>query len=105
MHLLEHRVDVDHRQVREALHQPGGEARLGGRHADRGDVAGRIAVERAGRCEHEEVRPEAFPVDAAQRSEEYTSELQSLMRISYAVFCLKKKTIHIERNNDAIRVT
>src|SRR3546814_5764547 len=27
----------------------------------------------------------------AQRSEEHTSELQSLMRISYAVFCLKKK--------------
>src|SRR3546814_9765492 len=29
---------------------------------------------------------------AAPRSEEHTSELQSLMRISYAVFCLKKKT-------------
>src|SRR3546814_7769821 len=29
---------------------------------------------------------------AAERSEEHTSELQSLMRISYAVFCLKKKT-------------
>src|SRR3546814_9544559 len=29
---------------------------------------------------------------AACRSEEHTSELQSLMRISYAVFCLKKKT-------------
>src|SRR3546814_4018207 len=29
-----------------------------------------------------------------QRSEEHTSELQSLMRISYAVFCLKKKTIN-----------
>src|SRR3546814_4188388 len=28
------------------------------------------------------------------RSEEHTSELQSLMRISYAVFCLKKKTEH-----------
>src|SRR3546814_1548886 len=28
---------------------------------------------------------------AGQRSEEHTSELQSLMRISYAVFCLKKK--------------
>src|SRR3546814_4261687 len=28
---------------------------------------------------------------ASQRSEEHTSELQSLMRISYAVFCLKKK--------------
>src|SRR3546814_3558331 len=29
----------------------------------------------------------------AERSEEHTSELQSLMRISYAVFCLKKKNI------------
>src|SRR3546814_7396038 len=29
---------------------------------------------------------------AARRSEEHTSELQSLMRISYAVFCLQKKT-------------
>src|SRR3546814_4527710 len=28
-----------------------------------------------------------------RRSEEHTSELQSLMRISYAVFCLKKKTV------------
>src|SRR3546814_9717802 len=31
---------------------------------------------------------------AATRSEEHTSELQSLMRISYAVFCLKKKNNH-----------
>src|SRR3546814_5622516 len=30
--------------------------------------------------------------DAEDRSEEHTSELQSLMRTSYAVFCLKKKT-------------
>src|SRR3546814_5022511 len=30
--------------------------------------------------------------DAGHRSEEHTSELQSLMRISYAVFCLKNKT-------------
>src|SRR3546814_6755923 len=30
------------------------------------------------------------------RSEEHTSELQSLMRISYAVFCLKKKNIYLE---------
>src|SRR3546814_5313720 len=30
-------------------------------------------------------------LDRADRSEEHTSELQSLMRISYAVFCLKKK--------------
>src|SRR3546814_20251806 len=32
-----------------------------------------------------------YPLDAAERSEEHTSELQSLMRISYSVFCLKKK--------------
>src|SRR3546814_9187888 len=31
-------------------------------------------------------------LDGRGRSEEHTSELQSLMRISYAVFCLKKKT-------------
>src|SRR3546814_4592716 len=35
--------------------------------------------------------PREDPRDAFFRSEEHTSELQSLMRISYAVFCLKKK--------------
>src|SRR3546814_2431411 len=34
----------------------------------------------------------AMGAAACRRSEEHTSELQSLMRISYAVFCLKKKT-------------
>src|SRR3546814_1837431 len=34
----------------------------------------------------------------AVRSEEHTSELQSLMRISYAVFCLKKKTTRTTKN-------
>src|SRR3546814_9813164 len=33
-----------------------------------------------------------FVMKRAKRSEEHTSELQSLMRISYAVFCLKKQT-------------
>src|SRR3546814_6497522 len=33
-----------------------------------------------------------------RRSEEHTSELQSLMRISYAVFCLKKKKIQYKKN-------
>src|SRR3546814_3014249 len=41
---------------------------------------------------------------AAQRSEEHTSELQSLMRISYAVFCLKKKTSNILHTNDYTRL-
>src|SRR3546814_7262737 len=35
----------------------------------------------------------------ARRSEEHTSELQSLMRISYAVFCLKKKRINQKLKN------
>src|SRR3546814_7714139 len=34
-----------------------------------------------------------------ERSEEHTSELQSLMRISYAVFCLKKKKKKQQQNN------
>src|SRR3546814_6564425 len=34
-----------------------------------------------------------------RRSEEHTSELQSLMRISYAVFCLKKKKSHNTKQN------
>src|SRR3546814_10870741 len=37
------------------------------------------------------VKAEKASVELAGRSEEHTSELQSLMRISYAVFCLKKK--------------
>src|SRR3546814_8733392 len=36
--------------------------------------------------------------EGPRRSEEHTSELQSLMRISYAVFCLKKKTIKRQNN-------
>src|SRR3546814_5513846 len=41
----------------------------------------------------------ATSASCAARSEEHTSELQSLMRISYAVFCLKKKkTINISRH-------
>src|SRR3546814_5665769 len=35
----------------------------------------------------------------ASRSEEHTSELQSLMRISYAVFCLKKTKTHTHKHN------
>src|SRR3546814_7668530 len=37
------------------------------------------------------LRPLLAREDVTERSEEHTSELQSLMRISYAVFCLKKK--------------
>src|SRR3546814_9455983 len=40
----------------------------------------------------------AQETDRLLRSEEHTSELQSLMRISYAVFCLKKQKIQRHRN-------
>src|SRR3546814_3104280 len=43
--------------------------------------------------------PTARRCSRDMRSEEHTSELQSLMRISYAVFCLKKKKIQIESTN------
>src|SRR3546814_6237418 len=46
-----------------------------------------MQVENDGKVEPALRRP-----DIGDRSEEHTSELQSLMRISYAVFCLKKKT-------------
>src|SRR3546814_6607956 len=38
------------------------------------------------------------------RSEEHTSELQSLMRISYAVFCLKKNTKNCKHNNTSTQL-
>src|SRR3546814_10267387 len=41
----------------------------------------------------------AIWISCRARSEEHTSELQSLMRISYAVFCLKKKNTRPERRH------
>src|SRR3546814_3698149 len=52
-------------------------------------------VESALRAENVEL-----PAGRIERSEEHTSELQSLMRISYAVFCLKKK----KKNNNTTKI-
>src|SRR3546814_4929408 len=60
------------------------------------EIAGRLGT---GAREFRDQRPDgralrrigSVPDPRAPRSEEHTSELQSLMRISYAVFCLKKK--------------
>src|SRR3546814_2852310 len=73
------RVDAG---VGQRLHA-GERRRIGGQHAfvpqapgvDAGDVLEHVGLD----------------AEAVERSEEHTSELQSLMRISYAVFCLKKK--------------
>src|SRR3546814_1847051 len=62
------------------------------------------SADRGGQIRHDphngaclrEPRRETVELDASEdRSEEHTSELQSLMRISYAVFCLKKKNTKI----------
>src|SRR3546814_7044965 len=45
-------------------------------------------------------REEVERYKGVNRSEEHTSELQSLMRISYAVFCLKKKKITKQTNHE-----
>src|SRR3546814_2896508 len=52
-------------------------------------LAGAPAARRQHAVEH--VDAAAHRADDVGRSEEHTSELQSLMRLSYAVFCLKKK--------------
>src|SRR3546814_8034070 len=74
-----------------------------GPHPQRGARAPGRRVEQPqqpGRPEQRPDRPQCGDVDPLHRSsfvarsEEHTSELQSLMRISYAVICLKKKNIH-----------
>src|SRR3546814_8483577 len=55
-----------------------------------------ISVSTLGPKTLNDVRTNVFDklLSLSSRSEEHTSELQSLMRISYAVLCLKKKTTH-----------
>src|SRR3546814_9499305 len=66
------------------------------RRARKGDLVGKYrlacpgtALNNIGRAFNEAAVQDA--IETFDRSEEHTSELQSLMRISYAVFCLKKK--------------
>src|SRR3546814_10250651 len=63
-----------------------------------------VVVDRFGRRQ-EDAEPAVARLDAERRarSEEHTSELQSLMRTSYAVFCLKKKN-RIRESHKTIRV-
>src|SRR3546814_7207858 len=64
-------------------------------------TAGKISIAEveeivpAGSFDPDHVHTPGIYVDRIIRSEEHTSELQSLMRISYAVFCLKKKKKNI----------
>src|SRR3546814_1676757 len=68
--------------------QDGNRRRAGSPHHDLpGYVHGAVEVER----DRRRVLVDQTLDEGINRSEEHTSELQSLMRISYAVFCLKKK--------------
>src|SRR3546814_3139224 len=63
------------------------------------DRKGVLRVSRAGAFSETAFRKTVDPLLAeAPRSEEHTSELQSLMRISYAVFCLQKKNTENARH-------
>src|SRR3546814_4137785 len=74
-----------------------GEGGKGGR--PRGADPRRLLLSRGGRLHRGGGRGAARRTEAGRsRSEEHTSELQSLMRISYAVFCLKKKKITKEQS-------
>src|SRR3546814_2251201 len=84
-------------------------AGVAGQRVGEGELVGIVVVFAAGALEPGVVGAEGQPVERAAvpveldrivlgRSEEHTSELQSLMRISYAVLCLKKTTI-VKHNN------
>src|SRR3546814_3642390 len=81
---------------RHGLH--GGDLRPAAGLAEDGDVAGvatelgDVVVDPLERCDQIQHAGVAGRRVAPERSEEHTSELQSLMRISYAVFCLRKQT-------------
>src|SRR3546814_1988126 len=56
-----------------------------------GELPADVAPRRTPAAVGQTAAPGAADIGACRRSEEHTSELQSLMRISYAVFCLKTK--------------
>src|SRR3546814_9412997 len=65
----------------------------------------RVLLDQLGHLATERLDAERQRRDVEQRSEEHTSELQSLMRISYAVFCLKKKKKKKRKQTTKMRVT
>src|SRR3546814_10270088 len=77
------------------------EGKIHGRYNTNGAVTGRAT--------HYDPNKAQVPSVGVERSEEHTSELQSLMRISYAVFCLKKKkrtnkSVHNTKTKNRVKV-
>src|SRR3546814_6763206 len=80
--------------------------RMVARHAGGDAASGRAAIDLA-IGEHAQIagRRGRRRVVGKDRSEEHTSELQSLMRISYAVFCLKKKKKKKQSHTNQCRIS
>src|SRR3546814_3550666 len=80
----------------DAGHAATGLAKPGGHVFERGGNVGvccQLGGKRVDHANAEFTQSPGRPVPREGRSEEHTSELQSLMRLSYAVFCLKQKKI------------
>src|SRR3546814_6764255 len=89
-------LDIFHSQIRTQCDDKADRATRQAQHRNSQETEDQdIAFRILRRCRHHAI-PRAkqpfFLIFDLSRSEEHTSELQSLMRISYAVFCLKKKT-------------
>src|SRR3546814_8234083 len=87
-------------------------ASLGASAADAADLLTAVTFIRGVEGKEAELQRELLALTAATRaeagnfrSEEHTSELQSLMRISYAVFCLKKKNKQKKHNQTKTKAT
>src|SRR3546814_2543082 len=96
VHPEDHISDADVYRGRTEFHLVNDNDMRFGRRRNRSRCPDRYDRSHCGRCG-----------DCDRRSEEHTSELQSLMRISYAVFCLKKKNKkqedkHVHSNNTKI---
>src|SRR3546814_1747165 len=70
----------------------------GGNFAREAEPERRLRIDLS-RVREQRVEPHVGIALDVDRSEEHTSELQSLMRISYAVFCLKKKNKHLSHKH------
>src|SRR3546814_6359200 len=96
--VLEHRLALRERfaqqRIGEALALVDGQGGAGQLRVLAGAVAALGRMHAVAPVEHPVRQRRVAHRLAGDRSEEHTSELQSLMRISYAVFCLKKKKTH-----------
>src|SRR3546814_9939049 len=89
--------------IEDGLYQPSMKARMAELEREKAEITARLAEAPVGIPYVHPGIAEIYKRKVAkltERSEEHTSELQSLMRISYAVFCLKKKNKKKLRSNE-----